>query len=122
MLMVKYRVAFVLITSLAAAPCLAASDQLAVPHVKVTGSTIDAAHTHALAEVLAAARDVYAAWGLNMPEAANLSVTCKEGASADLFNNGKWPRTRPRLRRLVPSGIRVPAPSFRFDVRVGRTD
>ncbi len=88
MLMLKHRLAFVLTTSMAAATCFAASDQLAVPHVKVTGCTIDTAHTHALAEVLAAARDIYAEWGFNMPKAASLSVTCKDGASADLFNNG----------------------------------
>ncbi len=88
MLKLKYRLAFVLITSLTAATCFAASDQLAVPHVKVTGCTIDAAHTHALAEVLAAARDIYAEWGFNMPEAASLSVICKEGSPADLFNDG----------------------------------
>lgn len=88
MLVLRCRLAFVLAISLATATCFAASDQPAIPHAKVTGCAIDSAHAHALEGTMAAAREIYAEWGFNMPDVVNLWITCKEGASADLFNDG----------------------------------
>jgi len=88
MLTLGYRLALVLTTSLATLACFAANDQPVVPHVTVTGCTVDSAYVRALAETVATARDVYSEWGFNMPESVNLSVTCKEGASPSLFTDG----------------------------------
>jgi len=110
MLKLRYRLVFVLATCMAIATCCAGSDQLVVPHVTVTGCAIDTAHANALAETLAAAREIYAGWGFSMPEVVSLSVTCKEGASSNLFNDGndRLFLTIPSLAALAPpakSGI-----------------
>jgi hypothetical protein len=77
----------ILIASLASATSRAASDQLTVPHVTITGCAIDTAHAHALAETIAAARDYYAGLGFDMPETVTLSIHCG-GNAANLFNDG----------------------------------
>jgi len=95
--MARFVLGLFLATFFAKATCFAATDQIDVPHVKVTmrdavtpgksTCTVDNAHARALAETLGAARDVYVALGFDMPDTVNLSITCG-GDSANLFTDG----------------------------------
>jgi hypothetical protein len=87
--MLKHWSALALTVSLATVPSFAAADELTFPHVKVTFCPVDSAHARALGETMAAAREVYVDLGFNMPETVNLSITCGEGVSANLFNDGQ---------------------------------
>lgn len=75
--------------SIMSATCFGASDQLAIPHVKLTQCIVDATYAGALAETVRAAREVYIDLGFDMPETVNLSVTCGDGVGSRLFNDGK---------------------------------
>jgi hypothetical protein len=79
----------ILTVSLAALPSFAAADELSFPHVKVAFCTVDSVHARALAQTMAAAREVYLDLGFNMPETVNLSITCGDGVSAGLSNDGE---------------------------------
>jgi len=92
--MLKYWSALILTVSFATVPSFATSDDLTIPHAKVTtaeGSscTVDSVHARALAETMAAAREVYVGLGFNMQETVNLSVTCVDRAGGRLFNDGQ---------------------------------
>lgn len=88
MSMLRLCLAFVLATSFVPESCFASNNPLDIAHVKVTGCSVDSSYIHALAETLTAARAVYIDLGFDMPDTVNLSITCKEGAKADLFTDG----------------------------------
>jgi hypothetical protein len=70
---------------MAASP--ASADEVAIPHVKVTWCSPER-QARALAETLAAAREVYVdELGFDMPEVLRLSVIC--GVPTELFNDGQ---------------------------------
>lgn len=64
-------------------------EELAIPHVKVDYTGIEEAPAKALAETLAAAREVYVSdYGFDMPETVRLEVTVDPQADSKLYNDG----------------------------------
>jgi len=87
--MPKHWFALIFTVSLATATNAASADDVAIPHVKATWCAVGVANARALAETLAAARQVYSdELGFDMPETVNLSITCGSRTSAELFNDG----------------------------------
>jgi hypothetical protein len=86
--MLKFRHVFIAVAIMTAA-CFGASDQLVVAHVKVSWCAVDSTHARALAETVAAAREIYIGLGFDMPDTVSLSVTCGDSVGSGFFNDGK---------------------------------
>jgi len=68
---------------------LVSGEELAIPHVKVDYTGIEDAPAKALAETLAAAREVYVSdYGFDMPDTVRLEVTVDPQADTQLYNDG----------------------------------
>lgn len=78
-----------LVSALIVLAAIASGEELAIPHIKVEYSGIEVSQAKALAETLAAAREVYVSdFGFNMPETVRLNVTVDPQVSTQLFTDG----------------------------------
>jgi hypothetical protein len=70
-------------------PTIVSAGVLKLPHVELNHSGIDETHAKAIAETIAAAREVYVThFGFDMPETIRASVTCAPGQPSRLFTDG----------------------------------
>jgi hypothetical protein len=90
---------------------IASGEELTIPHIKVEYSGIEATQARALAETLAAAREVYVSdFGFDMPDTVRLNVTVDPQVSTQLFNDAVDMlflklKSKDDLRRPSVSGI-----------------